>query len=219
MANRIKADWDAIETEYSKGILSNRQIAEQHGITEAAIRKKAKQLSWAKDLKEKIRIEAEKKVRAQEYATKCALTEEGKIEQRKEIEIAAITQSNIIITHRKDIARNRVIGAKMLDELEAHTDFKEIFETLGELMSDPNSNYDRLNEMYKKVISMPGRVDVYKKLTESLKATIGMEREAYGIVDRQPDKEETPQLLGNREKAAKLAGILAVALSRKNESE
>jgi hypothetical protein len=40
---------------------------------------------------------------------------------------------------------------------------------------------DRLNDLYKKVISTPGRVDTAKKLIESMKTVIGMEREAYNI--------------------------------------
>ncbi|CZW65294.1 Uncharacterised protein [Enterobacter hormaechei] len=37
-----KPDWEAIETAYRAGVMSLREIASQHGISEGAIRKRAK---------------------------------------------------------------------------------------------------------------------------------------------------------------------------------
>lgn len=47
MAKNI--DWGKIEAQYRAALLSNRQIAEAHGITEGAIRKRAKAENWIKD--------------------------------------------------------------------------------------------------------------------------------------------------------------------------
>jgi hypothetical protein len=55
------------------------------------------------------------------------------------------------------------------------------FTQLGELMRKPDDAGDRLNEIYKKVISSPVRVDTAKKLVETMKSVIAMELEAYGI--------------------------------------
>lgn len=41
-------DWDAIERAYRAGGLSNRAIAAEHGITESAIRQRAKKDGWVK---------------------------------------------------------------------------------------------------------------------------------------------------------------------------
>lgn len=51
MAQQEKAapDWVAIEGEYRAGVQSVRAIADAHGISEAAIRKKAKQKGWMRD--------------------------------------------------------------------------------------------------------------------------------------------------------------------------
>lgn len=193
-----KPDWDIIEREFSKGILSNRQIAEQHGISETAIRKKAKQFGWVKDLKEKIRLATEKQVRKKEFAK----SSQNKLNERDEIEIAAETQATIILTHRKDISKSRTIGTKLLLELESQTDNSELYQQLAELMLKTDANFDKLNDTYKKVISMPGRVDSFKKLTDSLKTTIGLERQAFGLADNangdadkgDTSKEYNPQL-------------------------
>ncbi|EOY8359056.1 hypothetical protein AIT68_000473 [Salmonella enterica subsp. salamae] len=43
-----KPDWEAIETAYRAGIMSLRDIGALHGVTEGAIRKKAKKLEWVR---------------------------------------------------------------------------------------------------------------------------------------------------------------------------
>jgi len=48
-ANRKEPDWVAIEGEYRAGVHSLRVIAEKYGITEGAIRKKAKAKGWLRD--------------------------------------------------------------------------------------------------------------------------------------------------------------------------
>ncbi|HEC2119023.1 TPA: hypothetical protein R1887_001539 [Klebsiella oxytoca] len=41
-------DWEAIESAYRAGVLSLRDIGEQYGVTEGAIRKKAKKFGWVR---------------------------------------------------------------------------------------------------------------------------------------------------------------------------
>ncbi len=43
-----KPDWEAIESAYRAGALSLREIGAQYGVTEGAIRKKAKKLEWVR---------------------------------------------------------------------------------------------------------------------------------------------------------------------------
>lgn len=188
MANKIKADWDAVEVEYCKGILTNYALASVHGISEAAIRKKAKEKGWVRDLKEKIRLATDRKVRE-----KVRESAHGKQNEQNEIEIAAETQATIIIAHRKDIRKSRTIGTKLFLELEAQIDNIELYEQLGELMKNPDANYDKLNDIYRKVVAMPGRVDAFKKLTDSLKTTIGLERQAFGLADNANGDADKPK--------------------------
>lgn len=49
MAEPIKPDWLAIEGAYRSGKGSLREIAGEHGITEGAIRARAKKLCWVRD--------------------------------------------------------------------------------------------------------------------------------------------------------------------------
>ena len=98
------------------------------------------------------------------------------------IEANAQAIANALLSHRKDIARNRGLANKLLTELEAQVDSPEEFEKLGELMYSPDDKgMDKLNDLYKKVTSLPSRIDSAKKLGETLKVLIALEREAYGV--------------------------------------
>ncbi len=74
-------------------------------------------------------------------------------------------------------------GHVLLDELEEQTGNIDLFRELGLLLrSEDDKAKDRqLNDIYHKVIAMPGRVDSMKKLADSMKVLIGLEREAYGL--------------------------------------
>ena len=72
----------------------------------------------------------------------------------------------------------------LLEELERQTGAENValLEQMGELMRrEDDKGVDKLNDLYTKVIALPGRIDGMKKLTESLKGLIALEREAYGI--------------------------------------
>ena len=56
-------DWDSIEREYRLGRRPLRHIAAEFGLTEGAIRKRAKAEQWPRDLSEIIRLRAETLVR------------------------------------------------------------------------------------------------------------------------------------------------------------
>ena len=70
----------------------------------------------------------------------------------------------------------------LLSELDAQTSNIDVLYRLGELMANPDENgVDKLNDLYRKIISLSGRVDNAKKLSEALKNLIGLEREAYDL--------------------------------------
>ena len=94
-------DWEAIEREYRAGQLSVREIARQHGLTEGAIRKRAKADEWSRPLADKVREAVrEKLVRADG-------TQEGTQSQRvtdAEIVDGAASRGFAVVTsHRRDL--------------------------------------------------------------------------------------------------------------------
>ncbi|WP_312601075.1 MULTISPECIES: hypothetical protein [Pseudomonas] len=173
-------DWEAIERAYRAGLLSIREIASNHGITHGAINKRAKRDGWERDLKAKIKAKADalvsKRAVSTEVSTKRAETE------REIIEVNAEVIANIRMAHRGDIARGRRLTNKLLDELESMTDNRDLFEQLGELLHDPDDNgMDKLNDLYQKVIALPGRSKVMKEMAETLKTLVTLERQAYDL--------------------------------------
>ena len=172
-----KPDWEAIETAYRAGVMSLREIASQHGISEGAIRKRAKRDDWSRDLNAKVKERADDLVRKAEVRKQ--VRSEVTFNERVLIEATAEVIANVRMEHRGDIKRARQITNALFDELGADV---AALEKLGELMFDPDDKgQDKLNEIYHKVISMPERVKSVKALSDALKNLIGLERQSYDI--------------------------------------
>lgn len=180
MAERKQVDWEGVERDYSAGLLSLRELADKHGTKESSIRYKANQKDWTRDLSKKIEQKTNEKLRKTELRTE--LRSEKAISEKEVIEANAQAIVNIKLAHRGDIRKSKNIVNALFDELELTTDNRELFEQLGELLrQESESGQDKLNDIYKKCISMPQRIDGVKKLTDALKTMIGLEREAYDI--------------------------------------
>ena len=173
-------DWEAIESAYRAGLLSIREIASQHGITHGAINKRAKRDGWERALKAKIKAKADALVSKREVSSQVST--ETATSERILIEANAEVIATVRMEHRGDIRRARNIASGLFGELEAQCGDVEALKKLGELMLSPDDKgQDRLNEIYHKVISMPGRVKSMKDLSDTLKTLIGLERQAYDI--------------------------------------
>jgi len=188
-------DWERIEDDYRAGLLSVREIAASQGISHTAIQKRAKAEGWERDLGAKIKAKAEalvaKREVAKTVATEAAATERIIVEANAEV-IAGVRMA-----HRTDIARARRLAMSLLDELEVETGSLDLFTELGELLrSEDDKGQDKRNDVYRKVISSAGRIDGMKKLAETLKVLIGLEREAYGIAENErPQSDNKTELL------------------------
>ena len=180
MAERKHVDWESVERDYSAGLLSLREIAAKYGVDESGIRYKAKRNGWTRDLSKKIEQRTEDKLRKD--LLRSELRSENTISEKEIIEVNAQAIVNIKLAHRGDIRKSKNIVNALFDELELTTDNRELFEQLGELLrQESESGQDKLNDIYKKCISMSQRIDGVKKLTDALKTMIGLEREAYDI--------------------------------------
>lgn len=175
-----KPDWEAIESAYRAGLMSLREIASLHSISEGAIRKRAKRDDWSRDLSAKIKERADDLVRKQEVRKQVRT--ENALSERVLIEASAEVIATVRMEHRGDIRRAREITNALFDELGAECADIAALEKLGELMCDPDENgRDKLNEIYHAVIAMPERVKSVKALSDALKNLIGLERQAYDI--------------------------------------
>lgn len=182
-----RPDWEAIESAYRAGVMSIREIASQYEITHQAISKRAKKEGWERDLKAKVKARAENLVAKREVASLVAT--EKAISERQLIEANAEVIANVRMEHRGDIRRARELTNTLFDELSAECADVPALRKLGELMFSPDDNgRDKLNEIYHSIISLPERVKSAKALSETLKNLVGLERQAYGLDDAQPNK-------------------------------
>lgn len=181
MAARKPIDWERVEADYCAGVKSIREIAREHGVSDRAVRDKAKANDWTRDVSAKVAAKAEKLLRTEELRTQ--LRTESNASEKEVIAASAQAIVNVKLSHRKSISRQRELVERLLQELEAQTGDVDLFGQLGELMRAPDDKgVDKLNEVYRKVIATPQRIDSLKKLAETLKHLIYLEREAFDIV-------------------------------------
>ena len=175
------ADWELIERHFRAGIQSLREMATDAGVTEGAIRKRAKRDQWPRDLSARIKARADELVRKAEVRTPS--TQVSVSTEKQDVEANANQQVVIRLGHRKDIQRSRALFAALMDELEETSGNNELFAQLGELLdrTADEGRPDKLNELYRKVTTLTGRVDNAKKLVELLEKVVRLEREAFGI--------------------------------------
>ena len=154
MAERKQVDWESVERDYSAGLLSLREIAARHNTTHTTIKTKADKENWSRNLGAKIAAAADKKLSKLQLSTE--LSTEKAASEKEVVEANAQAIVNIKLGHRTSIKKVNSLVESLLDEIET------------------------LNES-KSVENLPMRVDVTKKLMDTLKTSIDKEREAYGI--------------------------------------
>jgi hypothetical protein len=192
--DRKTSDWERIEIDFRAGVLSVREIGAKHGLSHTAINKRAKAEGWDRDLNAKVKARADAMVAKREVSAMVA-TEKVETE-RQVVEASAQVIANVRMGHRDDIRRFRRLAMALLSELEAETGDPALFEELGEMLrAEDDKGRDARNDIYRKVISSVGRIDSMKKLADTLKTLIALEREAYGIVGApesgKPQEQET----------------------------
>lgn len=211
MATQRKlVDKEALGVEYRAGMKSLKMLGEEFGISAPRVKQIADAEGWERDLSVLIRQKAEAKLNAEALNNQLN-ADARKASEREIVEVNATVQANKITEHRTDIKRYRTLCQSMLAELEAETGDTDTFEGLGELLKKEDASIDKLNEAYRKAISLPSRIDGVKKLADTLKVLIGLERQAFGIADNaEGDK---PQDSNKRESDTEIARKVAFALA------
>lgn len=186
MAAPKKIDYERLEPEWRAGVKSPAQLASEYtkatgiSVSHAAIIKHFKKLGVPRDLGTKVKAKAAAMVTESMVTGKVSV-----VTTKRDSEIideAALTVANIQVSHRTDISRSRTLAMSLLKELEIETGNLDLFEQLGELLrSEDDKGQDKCNDIYRKVISSASRIDSTKKLADTMKTLIGLEREAYNI--------------------------------------
>lgn len=211
VSTRAQVDWEAIELDYRAGIKTLRQMAAEHGITHGAINKRAKANSWERDLSEKIQQKAEALVSKALVSTQVST--ESKVSEKLIVEAGAQALATVRLSHRKDIHRSRTILMRLMDELELQVgpENAQLLEELGELLRKPDqNNQDKLNDLYQKIISLPGRAKTMKDMGESLRVLVALERQAFGLdgAEDDPNAPGAGKTLTDAERAVRLSRFI-----------
>ena len=175
--------------DFRAGIKALRQIAGEHGISEGAVRKRAKRDDWTRDLSARIQDKAEQLVRKD--AVRSEVRMQAAASERQIVDANAQAVADIRLGHRRDIFRARSLTNALLDELEhqAGTEAAELLAELGEIMREPDDNgQDKRNDLYRRIISLPERSKTMKLLADSLRVVVDMERSAFGMDAKDADK-------------------------------
>lgn len=180
-------DWTTIERLYRAGIESLRNIGSKCGVTEAAIRKRAKRDGWARDLAARIRAKAEDLVRKEEVRRKS--TQQISIASENEVVDAnAAISANVIRSQRQDVRLLREVVNALMDQIKCVVTSVELFKQVGEIcLSNDQNVSDKAFELYNKVIGLPTQTDTTKKLAETLKILIELERKIHKLDDGAED--------------------------------
>lgn len=201
MAEEQLTDWIAIERHYRAGIRSLRSIAGEYGITEAAIRKRAKRDAWTRNLEERIQLKAQEKVRKALVRTPgTQLTREA---EARTIEDYSTVVSSVDLRQRDDVELAMSSTRGMLQELVelSRPDFKELLEEVADAFdeSGPGANgawkTDKTNELYRYIISLAGRVKIAKDIAASHGTYIPMQRKMFKLDDDGNSKTSVDDLL------------------------
>lgn len=111
-----KPDWEAIESAYRAGSLSIRAIADKNGVSDTAIRKRATQHNWQRDLTGKVQEATRQKLVRKEVRS------DGSREQSKSddeiVEEASSIAAAVVLEHRVGLSKWRRITEKLSDFLD-----------------------------------------------------------------------------------------------------
>lgn len=112
--DRQRYDWAAVERDYRTGQYSNRELSRRHGPSEAAIRKRAADGSWARDLSEQIRQ------RVREKTCRAVAQELVNAESDAEVvELAAEAGAEVIRGHQRLLLKARELTEMLMGRLHA----------------------------------------------------------------------------------------------------
>ena len=181
MPRLTESDWTLVEKDYRAGLLSDRQIGEKYGVSHGSVQQQAKKRGWSRNLIGRSVAKAEEKLAREELATKLA--SETKVASEKElVDSTSDALVEVMRGHRSDSARLRSVVTALLSKVETIINETELFEQIGVLCCNPDEKGgDKINELYHKVISLPSQTDTTKKLAETMKILIELERKIFKI--------------------------------------
>lgn len=193
-------DWEAIERAYRAGALSIRTIADRNGISDTAIRKKAKASGWVRDLSEQVRKEVRNKlVRGEVRDGQCANPERD----AEIVEEAAEEGATVVRSHRRDIRKATILANLLMDDLLTTIQRREEIEDAIEVETSEDNNGMRRASMLA-AVGLPSNSKTLFQLSSAMKNLQVLERQAFGLDEKEKtdDADELSKLMDELSKEA-----------------
>jgi hypothetical protein len=193
-------DWEAIERAYRAGSLSIRTIAERQGVSDTAIRKKAKALGWARDLSDQVRKEVRSKLVRGEVRNDQGANRELDVEI---IEEAAEEGARVVRSHRRDIRKATTLANLLMDDLLTTIQQREAIEDEIEEETREDRSGIRRGAMLA-AVGLPSNAKTLFQLSSAMKNLQVLERQAFNLDDKEQssDVDELSNLMDELSKDA-----------------
>jgi hypothetical protein len=186
-------DWELVERDYRAGLKTLRQIGSERGVSHVAIQKRAKTYGWTRDLSERIQARARYKV-TKSAATRARYHESLQTKAARMSDTQVVEQYSDIVAAVDEIQREDVRKAidntrAQLQELATLGDsqFRSRLEWLGQVMDESGPTEsggfkaDKVNELYRYVISLAGRIKMSKEIAAAYAVYIPIQRKIFGL--------------------------------------
>ncbi|EIY2512150.1 hypothetical protein ACUHOO_000791 [Pseudomonas aeruginosa] len=181
---RSRFDWEAVERDYRTGRFSNRELSRLHGPSEGAIRKRAADHGWQRDLSEQIRLRVQALTgRAAAEATEAARTDAEVVEQAAEAGAEIIRGHQVLIRRAKDVTEGylgrlgeQVAAGKLLIQIRDKVVEVDIpLDYVGKSLGYATASLERLIRLQRQAhgLDADGSGDEGKSLEDLLKEVGG----------------------------------------------
>ena len=190
------ADWELIEKHYRAGIKTVRQLAQEFGVSHTAVQKRATKFGWVRDLTEKIQQTAKSMVATQVVARSVAT--ETKLTDAQTIQAYSEVIASVDMVQREDLGVALAVARSQMLELAGLGDprFAGALQHLADQMDESTEDddgrvkTDKANELYRYIISLPGRVKMAKEIAGAHGVYIPLQRKVFGMDGK--DSNSTP---------------------------
>lgn len=186
-------DWEAVERDYRIGQLTVGEIVTKHGMSKSTLMARVAKEGWERDLSDAVKVATKAGIVQATINELTAAAIEKKTERAAEVissgvDVAAAANVQVVMGHRRDLARLKSVSLKMLNELESATD---AVPALHELTAMVAENSPEALPALGKFVSLAGRVATSEKLTAAFNRIVTMERQAFGLDEDGKNKADT----------------------------
>jgi hypothetical protein len=177
---RASVDWEAIEALYRCGLLSIREIAKTHGLSDGAVRKRAKRDGWDRDLTAKVNAKVRSELVRTEVRTEVRT--QDAVSERAMVEAGAAQIIALVRDHRTQISRHRALVDKLMEQLEGAADHRDLLKQIIDDVEDGSTGASaKRREALMRAVALSSHASVLKNLADTLKVVIALEREAFNV--------------------------------------